>query len=322
MANTVAPEKAKAIVEIERLGFKFTEDSAYDLSRLDPARRIQVRESEHYAPREGVERYAVQMGQSVFPPIVVTKDAWIIDGNTRVGASLRRKTSLFPAIVLDVEWNGADTKTLALLIALAATLNSQNGEPLTARERRRVSAELIEMGWKTEQIARAIGVGVSTVTQVKQELDAVEKIQKVGLTNGHMIGASLRALGKSPALTLNDAPFRELATLVEAAGLSATEITQMAKQARETGSDQGALDVLTKARVEMGDRIRERNLTGVVKPPIARQLRQHLGFVNKYVGNPGAFVETNTPVIAQHVEAITTAISVLQAALVAQNARA
>jgi NAD kinase len=71
----------------------------------------------------------------------------------------------------------------------------------------------------------------------------------------------------------------------------------------------------------MTDRIREHSLTGVTKPPVARMLRQHLGFVTKFVGDEAQLVETNDEVIQQHLEALRVAIAVLQAALVAQEAR-
>jgi hypothetical protein len=316
MATATAQTNASAIVEIERLGFGWSEVADFDLTRLDVSRRVQVREATHYAPKESVERYAIQMGEVAFPPIVITSDDWIVDGNTRVGAKLKRKEKFSPALVLTVAWEGASTKQQNELLALAATLNATNGMPLTAKETREVAAKFIGLGWKAEQIGRAIGLAPSGVTAVKKEIDAAAKLRKVGMdSNGSLKGASLRALGSKDVLALNEVPFRELATLAADAGLNATEVITTAKAARETGSDTAAVDLIAKERTELGDRIRERQLTGVGKPPMSRQLRQHLGFVTKFAGREQELIETDPKVNPTHVEALTTAVAVLSEVL-------
>jgi hypothetical protein len=315
-ATSTAQAESTAITEIERLGFKWTEVAQYDLTRVSVEQRVQVREPRHYAPKESVERYAIQMAHSVFPPIVVTADDWIVDGNTRVGAALRRDTKFFPAIVLGIAWGGASTKQRDELYALAATLNAQNGVPLTARETREVTARFVALGWKAEQIGRAIGVRASGVTAVKKEIDAATKLRHVGLDpNGSLNGASLRALGTKEALGLNDLPYKELAKIAADAGLNASEIVTAAKEARAAGSDTGAAEVLTALRTEMGDRIREQSLTGHAKPPVSRQLRQHLGFVTKFAGREQELIETDPKVSPTHLETLENAVRVLTAVI-------
>ncbi len=313
-------EKSKAVVEIERLGFGWTEVANFDLTRLDPSRRVQVRDASHYAPKESVDRYAVQMGEVAFPPIVITSDDWIVDGNTRVGAKQLRKEKFSPALVLDVAYKTGSAKQQNLLHALAATLNSNNGMPLTSKEIREVAAKFVALGWKSDQIGRAIGLKAAGVTAVKKEIDAAAKLQRIGMDpNGSIKGASLRALGAKDVLALNDVPFRELATLAGDAGLNASEIGSTAKSARETGSDTAAVDLITKLRTELGDRIREHELTGVGKPPVSRQLRQHLGFVTKFAGREQELIETDPKVHATHVEALTAAAAVLSRVLEMQG---
>jgi ParB-like chromosome segregation protein Spo0J len=311
-----------AIVEIERLGFGYQEVAQFDLNDLDPQRRVQVRDSSHYAPKDEVERYAVQMEHSQFPPIIVTSDGWIVDGNTRVGASLARKQKFFPAIVVDASAAGS-VKERNQLTALASTLNNLNGRPLTRKEARTAAESMIALGWKTEQIGRALGVKPSVITQVRKEIDAVDKLNRVGLkANGGESGvrsASLRALGSRDALNLNDVPFKELATLARDAGLNAGEVVGMAKEMKAAGSDQGALEKIQSVRVEMGDRIAEQTLTGRAKPPVARQLRQHLGNVVKYEGRESELVETDPKVGPLHLEMIERSIKVLTVLLEAQR---
>lgn len=315
-SSSATPGQAKAVAEIERLGFEFSEVAQYDLDGLSDERRVQCRETVHYAPRESVARYAVQMSHTAFPPIVVTRDGWIVDGNTRVGAALLRKEKFFPALVIDATYgSGASQKTQDELLALAATLNAQNGVPLTAKETRVVVRRFIALGWLNEQIGRAIGVKASTVTQVRKEVDAEQKLEKVGLAvNGGadaIKGASLRALGGKDVLGLNDVPFKTLAELARDADFNAGEITEAAKEAKAAGSDAGALAKLEELRTEMLDRIRQKTLTGVGKPPVARQVRQHLGNVLKHEGHENEMLETNPDQVARHIAALEKTIEVL-----------
>ena len=319
--SAITTEKPTAIVEIERLGFSWTEVAQYDLEKLDTKRRVQVRGEGHYAPKDEVERYAIQMAHSQFPPIIVTEDDWIVDGNTRVGGSLERGNKFFPAIVLGVSFGKATEKQQDELHALAATLNSQNGRALDRKEARAVAAKLVNLNWKTDQIARAIGVQKNIVGAVKREIDAEKKLTKVGLDgNGALKGASLRALGQTPVLALNDAPYREVAQLAADAGLNQGEIVALAKSAKESGSDADALALIASTRAEFVDRIREHALTGAGKPPVARQLRQGMGWITKFAGtDPESLVETNPVAIEAHVEALKQSISILTAVLTAQE---
>jgi hypothetical protein len=311
-----------AVAEAERLGFKCRLEPQYDLTQLstngelaDPknVRRVQVRELSRYAPKETVQRFAVQMTVTPFPPIVVTRDGWLVDGNTRLGAKVLQKADMFyPAIVLDVDYEGAARKQQNLLHALAATLNCNGGEQLKTDEIREVSARLIELGWKTEQIARAIGLPQAKVTEVRKETEATERMRRVGLSpNGQPKGPSLRALGGKDVQTLTDQPFRELAELSMKAGLNAGEINAAAKDALKTGSEAGQLGVIKTMRAEMEDRIREKDLTGEANSSASRQLRPHLGFVVKFAGSEQELVETYPSAIEAHVERLKSAITVL-----------
>lgn len=329
VATTPAPlAEPISVAEIRRLGFEYTEVSQFDLTNLaafDPKTgrtrkdghgRVQVRDAAHYAPKESVERYRVQMSQSQFPPIVLSSDAWIVDGNTRIESSLANKQKFFPALVLDRAWAGASTKVQAEMEALAATLNSNGGIQLTAKEARVVASKLIRLGWRTEQIGRAVGVKASGVSLIHKEVNATDKLRRTGLDpeKGFNV-AALRALGDKAAQALNDVPFRDLATLARDAGLRQAEIVALAKTAKDAGSDEGAIKHLSEQRTELGDRIAEHGLTGNSHPPLSQLLRQHLGFVTKYDGHEQDLLETNPEVSGKHIGAIETSIKVLHTLL-------
>ena len=295
--STVIPGDESVIIEIERLGHRFLPVPSYDLEQLSRERRVQVRETAHYAPRDRVQQYAVQMEHSQFPSLVVTNDdqPWVLDGSTRLEALLLRKVRYYPVIVLEVEYNGRTTtsKTKAELRALAMTLNAANGLPLTPAETRDGVRDLITLGWKAEEIARAIGLKPASVTAVRKEIAAEKRLGEVGLSVNGVHGASLRALGNKDVVGLNNRPYKALAELAGAAGFNATEIGDAARAARATGSDDEQVAVIARLAVENGDRIRERELTGRAGPAPARQLRQHLGYGLRYEGRVQELLETD-----------------------------
>lgn len=318
---TPSTQSSPAIVEIERIGLRYTQEAQFDLARLSADHRVQVREDGHYAPKENVERYAIQMELAAFPPIVVTSDDYLVDGNTRVAAARLRKDGRFPAIVLDTPFATAPPARQAELRALAATLNAMAGQGLTRQETRAAVEYFLELNWTAQQIGRAIGIKSSRINQIKREIDAREKLAHVGISaNGDLQGTSLRALGSTSALILHDEPYKKLATLAIDAGLNAGEITAAAKEMEATGSDLAGIVKIEALRTENEERIRQRALTGTGKPPLARMLRQHIGFITKFAGEEEKFVESNAAVAAQHVTALEDAIKVLAATLIKQHA--
>ena len=301
--------------EIERLGLPYHIDLQYNLENLNNGRnRIQVRDNDHVAPAEQVDRYAIMMEKSEFPPIVVTQDHFLIDGNTREQAQKKRGLWYFTAIVIEINRENATAHEIRMLEILGATLNGGQGNPLTAPERHRhVRAMLLE-NWTLDQIGRALGVKTNTITQIKREMDAESKLDKVGLigiTRSGFLLTGFRALGTPDVLALNNAPYRELAMLALDAGLNFSEVRGIAFAMRETGSDEGALEFVNQKRIENRERIVEHGLTGNGHPPASSILRQRLGFPNRFLGQEQELVERNPESVGKHLEAINTTIQVL-----------
>lgn len=311
MPNTTQPTDAAIIAEIERLGFKWHEEAQYDLTQLSRDRRVQVRESKNVAPKDNVAQYASQMDEVVFPAILVTQDGYTVDGNTRYEARMLRKDKFCPAIVLEVNYVGASEKVKAEIRALAATLNQKGAQRLNASEVRALVRDFAMLNWKPEQIARAVGATSQTVTQVKRELAAEEKLVRVGLKTDDIKGASLRALGAEKVVGLNDVPFKELSSLAADAGFNAAEISETAKQMRTLAADDKAIEYVHGLRKEMDARIREHALTGAGRPPVSRQLRQHLGFINKFEANIGNLLESSPQNQQASIEALEKAVKLL-----------
>src|SRR5262252_1555743 len=93
------------------LGLKPKLEADFDLTRIDPNERVQIRIDKNNAPKEMVTRFASQMTFSKFPPIVVTRDPKIVDGNTRYRARVERGERYAAALVIPVDYETADAET-------------------------------------------------------------------------------------------------------------------------------------------------------------------------------------------------------------------
>jgi ATP-dependent protease HslVU (ClpYQ) peptidase subunit len=304
--------------DFEKLGLEFSPVVAeYDLDEIKD--RVQIRSEKHVAPAARVKEYAQRMKAEQTPPILVTEDGYVVDGNTRIKGARKNGRKHLPAVVVKAHWKGADDSTRARLEALAAKAN-RHGEPLDKKEKRLAVRELVKENWTNEMISMFVGVVPAMITEIKDEIAAENKFARVGIaTNGSIVkDTSLRALGK--AADLNDEPFTLLARLTTDAGLNAIEVRSLAKGVREAGSDAAAISLLDEERKARKAQIDEKRLTGHGRPPVSRQLRQHLGFVNKYGQDGEALVERNPEYQEAHLQAMKTAINVLSVAIVKQEA--
>jgi len=306
--------------EIDRFGLRWHLEAQYDVSKTDPSRRIQVRESEHYAPKENVKTFAYQMGQSPnFPPIVVTADNWIVDGNTRVGARIYRKDKFTPAIMIDVVYSTMSKNQKIEMEALAATFNQLGGQRLTRQEVVEMTKKLVGLGWTGDKIAKAIGAPQSVVNSIKRQQAGAKKLSKVGLSATAFDDSSLKVFGNEALQRLNDVPFKELATLHADAGLKSAETIDFAKKMKEFGDDTLALDYLRQMRNENALRIRDHQVSGQSQPSPAARLRQALGAVTRFAGQEKELIEMNDSAVNNHIVTIEQSITILKLALEYQN---
>jgi hypothetical protein len=292
-------------------------EAEFDLSRVNLDERVQVRFDKNNAPREMVNRFAWQMSESKFPPIVVTVDAVIVDGNTRAKARREREDRYVSAVVLPVNGKDADDVTKERLIFLGQALNALNGKPLDRKEQREMVRHSLSLGMSAKEIQSAAGVKANVVTAVRNEVAGEDKLLRVGLPVDLVRDTSLRALGK--ASNLNDAPFAELAKLTADAGFNAREVAALAGSVRGLGSDTLALDRVATERDANATRIAQRKEGHDGHPPASRQLRQKLGYIN--TRPPAAFVETNTDVMADYLDELKTAAAILAETITLQETR-
>jgi hypothetical protein len=253
-----------------------------------------------------------------FPPIVVTQDGYLLDGNTRAEAARRNKFPFLPALILDKNYEGAPEAVLRRMHLLGAGFNVRNGRGIDRAEQ---MSAVLAVGTGTDydasRIAALLGVSSGFVNGVLSEQRARERADRIGVhVNGSVPSSQLRRLGQSG---LNDEPFVTLLKLTQDAGLSVGEINELIKKVKGAGSDAAAIEMLNHVREDRHDQIAEYAAVGKSRPAHSSQLRQRLGFVLGYEDNARALVELNPTLADTHTDVLTRAIAVLTAALAFQE---
>ena len=196
---------------------------------------------------------------------------------------------------------------------LGAAFNLKNGKGIDRKATYRAVAKIGEdKSYDGTRIVALLGVTDSTVKGMLSEMRARKRADMVGINlNGDVTASSLKLLGQSSD-KLDDAPCREVASLAQDTGMSVSELRDVITQLKEAGSEEAKLQIIAEQRSARRLQIAERQASGKAKTPIAAQLRQRLGFINKYEIQPWDLAEYNPDLVDRHRESIQRAIAVLQ----------
>lgn len=316
----VLPDIAKPTADlIERLGFKWELDYEYPLP--DTAQRVQIRDLKHYAPSAQVAAYAAGMRRGdKFPPIVVTKDGHLVDGNTRVEAARRNKRPDVQAFILNVNYEQASEKERRRLKILGAGFNTRNGKGIDRNEIARAVKEVAGDGtWDATRVAALLGVTDSTVQGIFAEQKARERAHKLGIElNGSVPATQVKMLGqRSPKF--NDEPFAGVTRLTQDAGLDSRALRDLCDRVQAAGTDPEKMAIISEERKSREQQIAEYTATGKKVPPSSAELRRKLGYVLGFEDNPRGLVEFNRDVAERHLQQLVKSSEILQAAITAQR---
>ena len=104
-------------------------------------------------------------------------------------------------------------------------------------------------------------------------------LEELDIKPGNLRGSQLGAIGQHD--DLDDERLEPLAKLAVDANLGAKEIKALGVDVRRAGSDDDAERIVKQSRESNAARIKEVEKGGSGKPPAAKGLRQHLGFVDR-----------------------------------------
>jgi ParB-like chromosome segregation protein Spo0J len=217
---------------IETWGFKFTYEPAFPLKNIKRREEIQVRESIHRAPKERVEEYAVQMkAGALFPPILLSHNHELFDGNTRKAAAESAGYEDFPAYVVALpgpQWGRM----------LGAAINQTGAARLSPDEAFTVANEMFDENFSDEQIAKAIGRRREQVLHYRREKEFDQHATEAGVSSAPVTRAVKRELAK----ITHSEPFKAAVDAAATTKASAPEVRKLAAELATTRSDDEALE--------------------------------------------------------------------------------
>jgi len=303
------PFIAKEILDL-RLPYFY--DPEYERANIDRKSGFQVRDGDHIAPKDGIIKIAemLKAGASV-PPILMTRDGVMPDGNTRDGAYGLLEWPRIPAIVLDLNYQQADEHIKRKIYILAATLNAKNGQGLTESEVHRAATEMLADGYNVTEIAKRFGVKLWTIQNLKFKLEARLRLAKLGLPEDMVSETMLVILGNQ-GIKLNNQPFEDVAKIIADSGLRREEVLDLIKEIKEASSDEVAAEIISQRREDWDERIHEHKQKGNGGKAVpSAQLRKALGYVLKYEGDEELLVETTRSKMQEHLSIVERSIVIL-----------
>lgn len=310
---------AKPVVDlIEKFGFAWKFITNYPTPGVD--REVQIRNESHRGPRQEVIKYAAAMTRGDrLPPIVISRDGYTIDGNTRSRAAVKNRYPTLGALMLDDDWDTDDRRVRERMRALGAAFNLRNGRGIDQEEQDNAIRALAADGtYAPSRIADLLGVPVGRVNAALYVDRAIDRLERLGVSVSDSVGKpQLQELGRA-ANKLNDKPYEALYSIIRDAGLPTREIRRLTSSVAKSGSDVAALELLAKDRAGRRVQIAEYRASGRSRPSASLELRKHLEWILRHENNPKELAERNQTLIQEHLLLVRRAVWVLGAAAEAQ----
>lgn len=264
--TTLGDTRFEAVFDRWNLTYDLVSEMALDDIRV--VDEAQVRQIANIGRKETVEQYAISMkGGAVFPPIVLMSPDVLIDGNTRASAARRNGRSHIAAYRVEMS-------DIGMAKMLAATLNAQNGVPLTREEQYAAAINYLDMGWPDAAIARELGCTAESVRRWRKDQEFYNRVERLELTEpaGALKAKQRNEVGKVD----HDEPFAELVKLVADVRPDLTDVKELVTDVQQAPSDEAAVAMVAEARQDwtpIGPEPGKRHTPNKK----ARQLRMHLG---------------------------------------------
>jgi hypothetical protein len=237
------PARSPHIEErLDRRHIKYTFEPNFSVDRVRAVEGHQVRLSDHRTPKHMVERYVEQMrNDAIFPGIVINDAGELVDGNTRLAATLRLNRRTIAAYV-------CSDLTPLLARALSVELNQSHGESMTAAEIRAFVIGAVREGQtlNPRAYARMTGTKPSVLKRWIKAEEGRARIARAGLTDQfELLPETVQAVLQQIRM---QAVFIEAARLAIDARLNASTAKGLARDANTATSEAEALLLIAEAR--------------------------------------------------------------------------
>jgi hypothetical protein len=248
--------------------------------RIDEIREVegnQVRLSEHRAPKDMVNRYAVAMKHgAAFPAIVLNDRLEKVDGNTRLEARIK---------------NGGDTIAAYICHGLSALearslsveLNQSNGLAMTSEEIRKFISDAVQEGQHPEikSLSRMTGVRETTIARWMAEAQFRARAVKSEIEQ-RLVDVLPDSTRAALQMTRLEPVFMDLTLLAAETRMPAAQVKAIVGQVNGAASEAEALSIVATERQSRASELRA--VASGFKP---RELRskgsaQHIGGLVKF----------------------------------------
>jgi hypothetical protein len=312
--KNLPPEARVVYEEVEQLGFAHSRYFA-GARMPDLTRRVQVRPISQLAPPLEVSKYAQAYARDEkLPPVIITRDWYLVDGATRVSAAIKAGKSVINLVQIQVDFEGAAKPVQDRIIALGLGFNNTHGRRMRDADIADLIAGIITEGESAKSLAARLHLPESTVAGVfslqrgRKRLEEL-KVDVEGLKSSH-----IKSLGSKTWLT--NPLFVKLAELTRDAHLTVAELGEISAQLATVPTEQGRLKLLDGERASRSDRIR-----GIpTRPGRAGQVRRALGHILKVEDSPDSAVEMDQEAADRYLSFLIRSRSVLDKIISAQTA--
>jgi hypothetical protein len=283
----------------------------------DPNQRLQVRPTAKVAPSREVSAYemAYRRGHRV-PPIIVTSDWWVLDGNTRVAAAIKAGLKTLDYFRLDYAYEGASPAIIASMLTLAARLNKIHGKRMTDQSMETLILFVHQQGpEKTpRELAAELDCSQSTVSSVLAQERGRARVSALGFDPDAFSSSHLKRIGGGLE-RVNNQVVQPLLELVLKAGFTVQELGEITKLLDGLHTDEEKL-----AHLEAEARANVNRTNGLTnRPNLAGQIRRGLGFLAKAQVNPSAGVELSEDAGRHHLEVLEGSERIIRELIVEQR---
>lgn len=267
----------------------FTADLTEGIKTPDGTKMVQVRDEKFLAPPRQVSQYAADVRNGdVFPPVIITRDGYIVDGNTRVQAYLKSGVKTITAFRLHVDYAAATPAQRRDLESLGTGMNGKNGAGMN-----RGNIEALVMRWyapgdNPRTLAAKIHFPEASVRRIFKIQEGRKWLTRIGVEDpdGCLKGGHYE-LFASWNEKMTDVILATVVTLARDARFTISETGKLGQDVIGLKNEIARLDLIEERRRANDDRIK--GLSG--KPSPAGQFRQALGHVLAFRDNPVSGVE-------------------------------
>lgn len=237
---TARDTRIEQLLESWQLSFEL--EPEFVLAKVKHSEGVQIRLEPHRAPTTAVDEYVTHMRHgAVFPPIVVTTNGFLVDGNTRMAACKKLERKTFPAYKVKFA-------ILGQAKMFGAALNQMGGYRLTEEEVVVAAEAYMREGYKDEAIARALGKSMSHIRNVRRDRLYREAATRTGVaaleipkpTRLHLAGIQ------------HDEPFKAAVEAVAKAKPTIKDVGALVDRIENTRSDAEALAAVQEMAKQWG----------------------------------------------------------------------